>query len=179
MRIERATLALAILLAAWPSARAQVADRAGLAEAIARWQALPAAERSRQREDFQAWLRMTPAGQARLREAAEALAALDAAQQAALRARFDALDPATRRGWRLGPVLGYYYPRLQPLVGYVDEAERLPLLRCLQSMTPQELELLVRLAFSTPPSARATLRAALVRQPPAQRLGWLMAQVER
>ena len=70
-------------------------------------------------------------------------------------------------------------PRLQPLLGYVTEAERLPLLRCLQSMPPQELDVLVRLAFSTPPSRRAALRAELVRQAPVRRMAWLLAQVER
>ena len=70
----------------------------------------------------------------------------------------------------MGPDLGPYYPRLHPLIAYVPPAERAPLLQTLHAMAPQELELLGRLVFSTPPSGRDALRQALIRQPGAGRL---------
>ena len=180
MRTDRRGAALLAVILASSAGQAHAGPADGPTPAVvARWEALPIRERQRQRASVQAWWRMADADRARLREAAVAFAALDPASQSALRNRFAALDPGARHGWLLGPTLGYYYPRLQPLLGYVTEAERLPLLRCLQSMPPQELEVLVRLAFSTPPSRRAALRAELVRQAPARRMVWLLAQVER
>ena len=181
MRIDRRVQGLLVALLASLAGQAPAGPPEGgaTASAVAHWEALPIRERQRQRESVQAWWRMTDADRARLRAAAAAFVALDPASQSALRARFAALDTDARHGWLLGPSLGDYYPRLQTLLGYVTEAERLPLLRCLQSMPPQELDVLVRLAFSTPPSRRAALRAELVRQAPVRRMAWLLAQVER
>lgn len=162
-------LFFAMRLAAQPPAPAAVE--------LARWATLPKSVQAHLREPLQAWQRLPAHERARLRQAAVRFRQLDAASQAALRARFDALDPQQQRGWLLGPGLGPYYPRLQPLLGFVGESERLPLLHCLYSMSAQELDLLVRLAFSTPPSRRAALRAELVLQPPATRLAWLQARL--
>lgn len=130
------------------------------------------------REEKHAWLRLPAAQQSALRQSAAAFSALPASEQAALRAKFARLDGDEQRGWRLGPVLGRWYPALQPLLAYVPERERDALLRVLHTMNPAELEILARLAFSTPPQGRAALRTALLRQPPAERLTWMMAQLD-
>lgn len=140
--------------------------------------AAQSAQAQSEREEKYAWLRLPAAQQSALRQSAAAFAALPASEQAALRARFAQLSGDEQRGWRLGPVLGRWYPALQPLLAYVPEQERDELLRLLHSMSHAELEVLARLAFSTPPQARAALRAALLRQPPNQRLIWMMAQLE-
>ena len=155
------------------------ATRDALRARIERWEALTPASRDEARQQMQAWLRLPQAQQSALRDSAAAFVALPAQEQATLRARFEALSGEERRGWRLGPALGPYYPRLHPLIAYVPEAQREPLLQTLQAMPPQELELLGRLAFSTPPARRDALRQALIRQPVPDRLRWLMTELDR
>lgn len=155
------------------------AQQAAMSAKVRAWEALTPASRHEARGQMQAWLRLPPLQQAGLRASAAAFAQLPADQQAALRVKFAALPLQQQQGWRLGPALGPYYPRLYPLIAYVPEAERAPLLRTLHAMAPQELELLGRLAFSTPPSGRAGLRQALVRQPAPDRLRWLMTELDR
>lgn len=130
------------------------------------------------REEKQAWLRLPATQQAALRQSAAAFRTLPGSEQAALRAKFARLSVDEQHGWRLGPVLGRWYPALQPLLGYLPEHEREVLLPVLHSMSNAELEVLARLAFSTPPEGRAALRAALLRQPAQRRLSWLMAQLD-
>lgn len=154
-------------------------QREALRARIAAWEALPPASRLAAREQMQAWLHLPPLQQAGLRASASAFAQLPAEQQAALRVKFAALSAEEQHGWRLGADLGPYYTRLYPLIAYVPPAQRLPLLRTLHAMSPQELELLGRIAFSTPPSERDALRQELMRQPSADRLRWLMVQMER
>ncbi len=154
-------------------------QREALRTRIAAWESLPPPSRREAREQMQAWLHLPPMQQAGLRASSAAFAQLPAEQQAAMRVKFAALSGVEQHGWRLGADLGPYYPRLHPLIAYVPEAERLPLLRTLHAMSPQELELLGRIAFSTPPTERDALRQALIRQSPADRLGWLMVQMER
>ncbi len=146
---------------------------------LASWQALPAATRQQQREQMRAWLALPAERQQALREAAAAYARLTPTEQMALRQRFADLAPDQQYGWRLGASLGPWYPRLQPLLGWVPEAERAPLLQMLHQMSPQELEVLGRLAFSTPAQKRAQLRAELLQQPAAGRLEWMLAELER
>ena len=155
------------------------AQQEALRTRIAAWQALTPDSRRDARAQMQAWLQLPPIQQAGLRASAAAFSQLPAEQQAAMRVKFAALSGEQKHGWRLGPVLGACYPRLHPLIAYVPEAEREPLLRTLHAMSPQELELLGRLAFSTPPAERNALRQALIRQPPADRLRWLMTQMDR
>ncbi|MDO5610382.1 MAG: DUF3106 domain-containing protein [Pseudomonadota bacterium] len=179
-RMRRGSWLVVALALAWPMLAALAQMRAatpGLAERTAAWEALTDASRRSAREEMHAWLRLPVPRQAELRAAAAAFAALPGEQQAALRARFDALPLDEQIGWRLGPTLGPWYPRLYPLLGYVPEAEREPLLAVLHSMPPQELDVLARLAFTTPPEKRAELRAALIRQPASGRSQWLMAQM--
>lgn len=153
-------------------------DRLGLGVLLMVLLAAQGAWAQNAREEKHAWLRLPATQQSALRQSAAAFSALPASEQAALRAKFAQLSADEQRGWRLGPVLGRWYPALQPLLAYVPEHERDALLRVLHAMSPAELEILARLAFSTPPQGRAALRAALLRQPPAQRLEWMMAQLD-
>lgn len=125
------------------------------------------------------WSRLGEFEQAGLRAAAAALAAEEPRVQAALRARFSALDAMERRGWRLGPTLGADYASLQPLVGFVGEEERAPLLDALRALTPEQRAQLGELALRTPPTARADLRAELLAQPPQLRGDWVAARARQ
>lgn len=158
---------------------AQSAAGDALRARLAWWENLTPASRTESRMQMQAWLRLPPRQQAALRESAAAFALLPPEEQAALRAKFDALPGEQQRGWRLGAALGPYYPRLHPLLAYVPVDQREDLLRVLHAMPPQELELLGRLAFSTPPAKRDTLRLALIRHPAGDRLRWLMTELDR
>lgn len=146
---------------------------------ISAWEALTPQSQHDAREQMHAWLNLPPLEQASLRASAAAFAQLPQEQQAAMRVKFAALSGEQQHGWRLGPALGPYYARLHPLIAYVPQAQREPLLQTLHAMSPQELELLGRLAFSTPPSERDALRQALIRQPAAERVRWLMTELDR
>ncbi len=143
------------------------------------WERLTPQSRREAREQMQAWLNLPVLEQAGLRASAAAFAQLPVEQQAEMRVKFAALTAEQQHGWRLGPSVGAYYARLHPLIAYVPPAQRAPLLRTLHAMSPQELELLGRLAFSTPPSERDALRQGLIRQPAADRVRWLMTQMDR
>ena len=78
-----------------------------------------------------------------------------------------------RRGWRLGPVLGADFVLLQPLVGFVPEDEREPLLAVLRTLTPEQRARLGALSLRTPPAERERLRRELLATPPAARTAWL------
>ncbi|RMH93751.1 DUF3106 domain-containing protein [Lysobacter pythonis] len=175
---RRWPLWLAVLALLSPATAAAPQGQKDLAARIAAWQALTPQARREARMEIQAWRRLPAQRQAQLRDAAAAFAALPAEEQTALRARFAALPADERHGWRLGPALGPWYPRLQPLLGWVPEAERTALLKVLHDMPPQELEVLSRLAFSTPPAKRDALRIHLLRQPAGERLHWLRARLE-
>jgi hypothetical protein len=159
---------------AWPQA-----TRDAFATRAAAWDRLPPAEREARRATWQAWRRLPPDEQARLRAAAAAYAMLDAPSQQALRAQFAALDTSTQNGWRLGPVLGVDYPRLQPLLAQVPAGEQPALLRTLRAMTPTERDRLAVLVQRTPPQSRDGLRRELVSTSDANRDGWLELQLER
>ena len=120
-----------------------------------------------------AWAQLDAVDQAQVQAAAAALQAMDPAGQAAVRARFAALDAMERAGWLLGPALGRDYAALQPLVGFVDEAEREPLLTVLRGLGADQRRQLAELAARTPPAERAALRRALLATPPSQRGDWL------
>lgn len=125
------------------------------------------------------WARLDAPEQAAVRAAAVSLAAESPQVQSQLRARFAALDTMERRGWRLGPVLGADYASLQPLFGFVEEAERLPLLDALRALAPEQRMQLRALALRTPPANRAALRRELLAQPPEQRDTWLAEMARR
>lgn len=148
-----------LLLSALATAQPQLASRHQLQAWQSQFAALPAAE------------------QARILQAQRDYLQLPEAQQQQLRARFDQLDRLHRDGWRLGPRLGRYWPGLQPLFGYLDQAERAPVLVMLHGLDDGALEVLVRLSERTPPGERAQLRQQLLAQPPASRGQWLRARV--
>lgn len=159
---------------AWTSTQ-----RDAFASRVAAWDRLAPADRGERRAAWQAW-RVLPADeQARIREAAAAFDALDPASRQALRQQFDQLDLSTRHGWRLGPVLGVDYPRLQPLLAQVPPAEAPALLRTLRAMTAAERDRLAVLVQRTPPQSREALRRELVSTSDANRDGWLALQLER
>ena len=119
------------------------------------------------------WARLDAHEQAQVHAAAVALQARDPAAQTALHARFAALNAMERRGWRLGPVLGADFVLLQPLVGFVPEDEREPLLAVLRTLTPEQRARLGALSLRTPPAERERLRRELLATPPAARTAWL------
>ncbi len=176
--ILMAAAALACLLPALANPTATRGEQA-LRERLQAWESLTPGARQEAREEMRAWLRLPAARQDELRAAAAAFARLPPATRDELRRRHAELPLDEQRGWRLGPALGPWYPRLQPLLGFVAEEEREPLLAVLHQMPPQELEVLSRLAFSTPPERRAELRAMLVRQPASDRLRWLLTELDR
>lgn len=155
------------------------AERAAYAGRVAAWDALPAATRAARRERYAAWRALPVEERIRLVRARETFASLEPAQREALRARFDAIDGALRRGWWLGPTLGADYPRLQPLLAQVPEAEHASLLRTLRAMTAVQRADLAVLVQRTPPHERAELRRELVSTAAAHRDGWLHARLQR
>jgi hypothetical protein len=121
----------------------------------------------------EAWRQLDAVEQAQVRAAAAALQARDPASQAQLRARFDALDTMERRGWLLGPALGADFFALQPLLGFVPEDERAPLLAALRALSADQRARLGELSRRTPPLEREALRRELLATPPAQRGAWV------
>ncbi|UNK56127.1 hypothetical protein MNQ95_08005 [Pseudoxanthomonas daejeonensis] len=121
----------------------------------------------------EAWQQLDAFEQARVRAAALALQELDPPARAALRTRFASLDAMERNGWMLGPALGADYAALQPLLGFVGEGEREPLLAALRAMTPEQRRQLGDLSRRTPPAEREALRRELLATPPPQRGAWL------
>lgn len=154
-------------------------QRQALQQRSVAWDALPLAQRRELRERWQAWQALPAREQWQLRTAATAFAALPPEQQQVLRARFEALGESERRGWRLGPVLGADYARLQPLLMQVPSAQREPLLAVLRAMTPAELDDLATLAQRTPPQERDALRRDLVSTSAANRAAWLRLRLDR
>lgn len=154
-------------------------QRVQFGQRLAEWKALPLAEREDRRARYQAWLQLDEAERLRLRAVAAEIATFPPQRQQALRAQFEALDASQRRGWRLGPMLGADYEKLQPLLAYVPPAQRLPLLAALRAMTAQQRAELAVLAQRTPPQDRQALRAELLAQPGAQIEAWLQRKLAR
>lgn len=132
-----------------------------------------------QRERQSAWLQLDEAQRQRIRDAATAFAALPVDEQSRFRAEFAQLDRAEQRGWLLGPQIGASWPQLSPLLSYVPEDERAPLLRILHEMNSDELAMLGRIAWRTPPERRDALRKQLIDVPAATRAAWLGQVSER
>lgn len=152
---------------------------ADLNERLRRWDALPPPQRAQQRAAWAEWQALTDAERRQLHTTAARFATLPAAQQQALRGRYAALSFDAHRGWHLGPTLGRDWPRVMALFAFTDAAERDALMQLLRQATPEDIEVLARLAQTTPPEARAQLRRDLLAQPPAQRLAWMQAQLNR
>lgn len=155
------------------------AGRAAFASRMAAWDALPPLQRVQQRGEYADWRALDAATRTRLQQAAATLATLPPAQQQAMAARFAMLDASEQAGWRLGPELGADYARLYPLLAFMPEAERQPMLAVLRQMSaPQRADLAV-LAQRTPPQDRDTLRQALIATTSASRAQWLREQLAR
>lgn len=159
---------------AWPRV-----DRDAFAGRARAWDAASLHERRSRRDSWQAWRLLTDAERRRLQAEAARIGTLAAAEQADLRARFERLDATTQRGWRLGPVLGADYARLQPLLAQVPADQHAPLLRVLRAMTPVQRADLAVLVQRTPPAERDRLRRELVSTSQANRDGWLRLSLER
>ena len=139
---------------------------------------MPPRVRGLQRAHWQAWRALPPAERVQLRVIGQRFRQLSDEQRQAMRERFDAQSFDARAGWWLGPRVGHDWPRVAALFGYVDDAERDRLLQFLREATPDEIDACARLAQITPPEERATLRAALLAQPSAQRGAWLQARLQ-
>lgn len=179
----------------WPAALAEPAQDPVVAElALLSWYAAGAPESHIEREAdgaepavhaadpvdagvtpaaAEAWQQLDAFEQAQVRAAAAALQAQDPSERARTRARFAALDAMERNGWMLGPSLGADYVALQPLVGFVAEGERAPMLAVLRALTAEQRQRLGDLSRRTPPAEREALRRELLATPPAQRGAWL------
>jgi hypothetical protein len=79
----------------------------------------------------------------------------------------------------LGPALGADYPKLQPLLAQLPEAEHAPLLAALQAMDAVERADLAVLAQRVPPQERAALRRALLSTSVGNRGAWLRTRLEQ
>ncbi len=151
-------------------------QRAAFVQRMAVWDALPRGEREDRRARYAAWQELDEVQRTRVRAAAEEISALPPEQQAMLRSRFDALDEMQRRGWRLGPVLGADYSRLQPLFGFVPEADRDATISLLRQLDVEQRNDLAVLAQRIPPQERAAFRQELLAVPAAERSTWLRAR---
>lgn len=175
MRSEHAILLVAaIIVMALPGCQRTPAPQAEASQ-----QAVNIVHERDQRERQSAWLQLDEAQRQRIRDAATAFAALPADEQSRFRTEFAQLDHAEQRGWLLGPQIGASWPQLSPLLSYVPEDERTPLLRILHEMSPDELAMLGRIAWRTPPQQRDALRKELLDVPAANRAAWLAQVSER
>lgn len=187
--MPRTSLFCALLLllpaaqAASPNRLPAIAEDASAASAEARqdpalhWSSLAPAQQRALRADYAAWRALDESERRHVRQAATALAALPTEQRQALRARFEAQDRVHRDGWRLGPRLGALYPKLQPLFGYLPDAQREPALALLRQLDDEQLALLVLISQRTPPQERDAVRAQLLATTAATRDAWLRAKV--
>lgn len=141
------------------------------------WAALAPAQQRELRARYAAWRALPESERQRVRRAAAEMAALPAAGREALRDRFLGLDRLHRDGWRLGPELGALYPKLQPLFGYLPEAQREPMLALLRQLDARELAQLSLLSQRTPPQEREALREELLAVPAAGRDEWLQRKL--
>lgn len=143
------------------------------------WEQASPEQKRQRRSEYAAWRAMSESERQRVRQAAESFAALPPAQQQALRDRFNAQDQAFRDGWRLGPLLGEHYGRLQSMFGYVPEAQRDTVLAVLRQLSPAQVAQLTLVAQRTPPQERDAVRGEFLTVAPAQRDAWLSRQVGR
>lgn len=162
-----------------PPVPASAEDTAGLAERLRDWDRLPPRRRGADRAAWSEWQALTETERASLRATAARYEALPPTDRQALRERYAALPFDAHRGWHLGPQLGRDWPRIVALFAFIEPAQRAPLLQLLRDASPGEIDALARLAQTTPPEARARLRAELLAQPAMRRAGWLDAQLHR
>ncbi|NUS61038.1 MAG: hypothetical protein HOQ01_08835, partial [Lysobacter sp.] len=141
------------------------------------WDAQPRAVQARLRERYNAWRQLDRVAAEAVENAVQAFAQRTPEEQAALRAQFDALEPLDQRGWLLGPAIGVDYPKLQPLLAQLPEAQHAPMLRALRRMTNAERADLSVLAQRVPPQDRADLVRALLSTADDRRGAWLQMRL--
>lgn len=149
------------------------------APALPTWDQLSAEQKRQRRSDYAAWRSMSESERQRVRQAAGQFSALPPARQNVLRDSFAAQDQAFRDGWRLGPLLGEHFGRLQGMFGYVPEDQREATLAMLRQLTPAQVSQLTLVAQRTPPQQRDAVRTEFLAVAPAQRDAWLTRQVGR
>ncbi|MET0550730.1 MAG: hypothetical protein ABW002_15820 [Xanthomonas sp.] len=174
-RIERSAPSAADLAEAAETPPAAAAPAVVPAAASTPPALTPAQLRARQA----AWDALPTAAQARLRQVATAFAGLPIEQQRSLHAQFAEMDALERHGWLLGPELGAEFWALQPLLGYVPQAQRQALLGLLRSLPADQREHLALLSQRTPPQDRAALRRDLLAQGADSRGAWLKQRAAR
>ena len=150
-----------------------------LAQDVADWDALPQPERRADRAAWAEWHALPATEQARLQLAASQWQTLSSEQQQALQTQFSEQSFDAQRGWRLGPQLGRDWPRIAALFTYIEPEQRSAILQVVRALSEDDIATLARLAQTTPPQARAQLRANLLAQPATQRSAWLQAQLQR
>ena len=155
------------------------AQRADFARRAAQWDAQPRERRAQARVAYASWRRLDPVSAEAVENAVQAFAQLAPAEQARLRAEFDVLDPTTQRGWLLGPAIGADYPRLQPLLAQLPEAQHEAMLRTLRSMDAAQRADLDVLAQRVPPQARDALVRDLLSTSDVNRAAWLRARLDQ
>ena len=155
------------------------AQRVELRQRIAQWDAQPFALRAQQRVHYAAWRNLDATSAQAVENAVQVFARQSPEEQARLRAEFDALDPTTQRGWLLGPAIGVEYPKLQPLLAQLPEAQHAPMLRTLRRMTAGERADLAVLAQRVPPQDRDALVRDLLSTADANRAAWLRTRLEQ
>ncbi len=161
-------------VAAMPSAAGPMASRGAMA--VPAWENLSAEQRRERRAQHATWRAMTESERQRVRDAAARFAALPPDRQQVLREQFNAQDQAFRDGWRLGPLLGEYFGRLQGMFGFVPEAQRDRTLAVLRQLSPAQLAQLALVAQRTPPQQREQVRTEFLGVAPGQRDAWLARQ---
>lgn len=158
---------------------APVVDEAATVAPARSWQQLSPAQQHQARQRYAAWQALDEDSRTRIRHAASALAQLPAERRQELQIRFQALDRMVRDGWWLGPRLGAVFPKLQPLLGFVEAQQREALLALLRQLDEHQLGQLVLISQRTPPQERAALRQELLQLPAAERGPWLARKVNR
>jgi hypothetical protein len=172
--VQTALREQALLWTSWPPAQ-----RTAFRQRAAQWDAQSFAERALQRTRYTAWRNLDAVAAEAVESAVQVFARQAPERQAQLRAEFDALDPTTQRGWLLGPAIGVDYPKLQPLLAQLPEAQHAPMLRVLRRMGAAERADLDVLAQRVPPQERDALVRDLLSTSDVNRAAWLRARLEQ
>ncbi|BCT92017.1 hypothetical protein LYSHEL_10410 [Lysobacter helvus] len=155
------------------------AHRAAFVQRAAQWHQRDPSERARLREDYAAWQRLDAVAVDAIVAAAAHFHALSPMDQSRLQAQFELQDAIAQRGWLLGPAIGADYPRLQPLLAQLPEAQHAPMLRALRRMTAGERADLAVLAQRVPPQGREDLVRTLLSTSDDNRAAWLHARLDQ
>ena len=130
-------------------------------------------------ERFRAWQDAAPIERMEMARSAAVIKTLSAAQRQLICRRFAAMDRTEQEGWWLGPRVGLYYSKLQPLIGFVPENERAALIQSLRILTPSQLQKLSVIAQRTSADDRDTVREQWIKLSPGDRSRWLEDQLAR